>query len=113
MERKRRGEKDDRFDDGGVVIVDGELIKVGALDDDRNLTTSSRGIGASQNDDGKWSTTGPSPPRGHGVGAYVFDQRTFAPAIWRTLSVDGAPQVFDAVEEIGASADFSMSFCRM
>ena len=104
-----RVNRPDRFDEGGVLIVDGELIKVGGLDDERNLTTSNRGIGASQDDEGKWSTTGPSPPRGHGVGAYVFDQRTFAPAIWRTLSVDGAPQVFDAVEEIRASADFSMS----
>ncbi len=99
----------DRFPPGSVVSINGELISLGALGDERAIGVAERGIGASQSEDGKWTTTGPSPPTQHGVGAFMFDQRVYAPAIWRTLSVNGEPQAMDTVEEIRACEAFSMS----
>lgn len=99
----------DRFTPGTVVSIDGELISLGGLDDERALSVIERGIGASQGEDGNWTTTGPSPPTQHGMGAFMFDQRVFAPAIWRTLSINGVPQAIDTIEEIRASEAFSMA----
>ncbi|QDV06467.1 hypothetical protein Poly30_19770 [Planctomycetes bacterium Poly30] len=96
-----------------VVVIEGELIKLGEADEKLNrsgaLKVGQRGVGAVQNKDGQWETTGPLPPKTHGVGAYVFDQRALAPVTWRTLTVDGRPAMLDSVEEIRASEDFSMS----
>lgn len=96
-----------------VIVVEGELIQLGEPDKElkgsSSLKVEQRGVGAIENKDGDWETNGPLPPREHGIGAYVFDQRMLAPVTWRTLSVDGRPQVIDAVEEIRASEDFSMN----
>lgn len=98
-----------RFTPGTVVSIDGELISLGGLDKERALSVTQRGIGASEGEDGNWTTTGPSPPTQHGMGAFMFDQRVFAPAIWRTLSVTGVPQTMDTIEEIRACEAFSMA----
>ncbi|MEM9378840.1 MAG: hypothetical protein AAGB93_02745 [Planctomycetota bacterium] len=94
-----------------VIVIDGELIRLAPPDEEERLSlqVAERGLGTTQDDEGVWQTTGPAPPSTHGVGAYVLDQRTFAPAIWRTLGPDGEPQIVDTLEELAASDQFSMS----
>ena len=92
-----------------VVSLNGELIRLAGVTEDGGLAVEDRGLGTAEGEEGSWTTSGPSPPRGHGVGSYAFDQRVFAPAIWRTLSASENPQVLDAIEEIRASEEFSMS----
>jgi hypothetical protein len=96
-----------------TVVVEGELIRLGEADEKLNKTGSlkvdQRGVGAVKNKDGQWETNGPLPPKDHGIGAYVFDQRMLAQVTWRTLSVDGRAQMVDAIEEIRASEEFSMN----
>lgn len=99
----------DAFPDGSVIAVNGELIRLGAPDEERQLTASQRGLGTVQDDEGNWQTTGPAPPSNHGIGAFVFDQRSYAPSVWRTLGPNNTLQTLDTVEEIRAADDFSLS----
>ncbi|MEM9800514.1 MAG: hypothetical protein AAGA20_09310 [Planctomycetota bacterium] len=101
----------DPFETGYAVSLNGELIRLGELDEDtpRALVVDERGLGTIQDDEGRWQTTGPVPPSSHGVGSFVFDQQVFAPAIWRTLDQSGELQQIDTLEGIRASDPFSMS----
>ncbi|MEM8712283.1 MAG: hypothetical protein AAGG01_15135, partial [Planctomycetota bacterium] len=101
------------FAEDGFVVIEGEIIQLLPQDEkakeSRTLKVGQRGVGAIKNKDDQWETTGPLPPRAHGVGAYVFDQRALSPVTWRTLSADGRPKIIDAVEEIRASEEFAMA----
>ena len=95
------------LDPKGIVVIDGEWISYGTLDDETGLGEATRGLGARLLEDSEWETDGPLPPSDHGVGAVVLDQRAFALPLWRLFdSVDGEPRRLDAMEELAGVADF-------
>ncbi|MEL6716838.1 MAG: hypothetical protein AAFP86_23880, partial [Planctomycetota bacterium] len=68
-----------------------------------------RGLGATGDDEGATETNGPLPPGTHGVGAFVVEQRMYAPAVRRSLSAPGFPVEVDVVEEIVAAEEFAIT----
>ncbi len=95
--------------EGGIVVVGGEWIRYGAKAEEdftTKLSELTRGLGARALEGGAWETDGPLPPRSHGVGAHVLDQRAFAPLLWRLFDSDGVPRGLDSMEELAGTAAF-------
>lgn len=99
----------ERFGEGAVVVINGESIQLGGATEDGGRAAETRGIGTDVDDEGNVLSNGPAPRRGHGLGSYVLDERAFAVAVWRTLSIDGSPRRLDVVEEVRAAEEFSLS----
>ena len=98
------------FPDSGVLILRGEWIRWSGKSGgpDGGLTGLTRGVGAFEDDDGKWSTDGPLPPIQHGVGDHAIDQRAYALPLWRIATAGTGLRGLDAFEQLAELDDFAL-----
>lgn len=99
------------FPDSGVLILRGEWIQWSGKSGgpDGGLTGLTRGLGAVEDDDGKWSTDGPLPPVQHGVGDHAIDQRAYALPLWRIATASTGLRGLDAFEQLAELDAYSVA----